>query len=276
MAVGVVVLLAVVLLAVSALGGSGTQHVAGATSGRSPAPASVVGQVTGVSQSLADGIGVGGDVVAPKVLQGEPALAYDGKPGVLYIGAEFCPYCAADMWPMIVALSRFGTFSDLKLTTSSAWDVHPSTATFSFYGAHYVSRYIELQSVEQASDEPGLDGRYVPLEHATPAQEALLQRYDVPPYVAPQGARGIPFILIGQRYMWSGSPFSPELLANRSQAGIAAGLPGGTDEAARAILVNGNEFTAAICVVTRNQPADVCSDPVIQHAIAALPTKPPS
>jgi hypothetical protein len=197
-------------------------------------------------------------------------------PTILYIGAGFCPYCAAARWSLITALSRFGTFSGLSYGASSSVDVFPRTPTFSFYGAHYTSRYIELQTVEQASDEPGLDGRYVPLEQATPAQEALLQTYDVPPFVPPQGARGIPFILVGRRYMWSGAPFSPQLLANRSQQEIAATLPTGTDTAAHAILVNGNMFTAAICAINGRLPADVCSDPVIQQAIAALPTKAPS
>ena len=198
------------------------------------------------------------------------------RPVVLYIGAGFCPYCAAARWSLITALSRFGTFSGLSYAASSSFDVYPRTPTFSFYGAHYTSRYIELQTVEEASDEPGPDGRYVPLEHATAAQQALLQKYDVPPYVAPQGARGIPFILIGGRYMWSGAPFSPQLLANRSQAQIAATLPTATDTAAIAILGNGNMFTAAICEVTEGQPADVCSDPIVKNAIAALPTKIPS
>lgn len=252
---------------------SDTSHASGPAAGTSGTAVSneVMHDLTAIPSETWRNAGTEGARVPVFVGDVGPA-----RPIVLYIGAGFCPYCAAARWSLIAALSRFGTFSELTYAASSSIDVYPRTPTFSFYGAHYVSRYIELQSVEQASDEPGLDGRYVPLEHATPAQEALLQRYDVPPYVAPQGARGIPFILIGQRYMWSGSPFSPELLANRSQAGIAAGLPGGTDEAARAILVNGNEFTAAICVVTRNQPADVCSDPVIQHAITALPTKPPS
>jgi hypothetical protein len=199
-----------------------------------------------------------------------------GKPVVLYIGAGFCPYCAAARWSLITSLARFGTFTGLSFSASSSLDVFPRTPTFSFYGAHYASRYIELQTVEQASDEPGPDGRYVPLERATAEQQSLLEKYDVPPYVAPQGARGIPFILVGQRYMWSGAPFSPQLLAHHTQTEIAASLPAASSDAARAILANANMFTATICALTGNQPADVCSDPVIQRAVASLPTKSPS
>ncbi len=47
------------------------------------------------------------------------------KPQVAYIGAEYCPFCASERWPMVIALSRLGTFSGLGLTTSSATDVFP-------------------------------------------------------------------------------------------------------------------------------------------------------
>ena len=43
----------------------------------------------------------------------DTALTSNGKPEILYIGAEFCPYCAAERWAIAVALSRFGTLSPL-------------------------------------------------------------------------------------------------------------------------------------------------------------------
>ena len=45
-----------------------------------------------------------------KSISGAP-LTQDSKPEMLYIGAEFCPYCAALRWSMAVALSRFGSFT---------------------------------------------------------------------------------------------------------------------------------------------------------------------
>jgi hypothetical protein len=237
--------------------------------GHSSVPIEVMNDLTSIPSETWNKAGTTGARVPVFVGPGDAAA----KPVVLYIGAGFCPYCAAARWSMITALSRFGTLSGLTYSASSSVDVFPRTPTFSFYGVHYASRYIELQTVEQAGEEPGFDGRYQPLEPTSPEQQALLQRYDVPPYVAPQGRGGIPFILVGGRYMWSGSPFSPQLLANRSQAEIASTLPSGNDAAAQAILANANMFTAAICAVTQNKPGDVCSTPVIQKAIAALPTK---
>ena len=140
------------------------------------------------------------------------------KPVVLYIGSLYCPYCAAARWSMITALARFGSFSGLTYSASSSVDVYPSTPTFSFHGGTYASQYIEFQSVELESDVQLPDGRYEPLQAPTAEQEALLERYDAPPYVDKANVGGIPFILIGGRYMWSGSPYSPAVLANQTQA----------------------------------------------------------
>ncbi len=198
-----------------------------------------------------------------------------GKPVVLYIGAGYCPYCAAARWSVIASLSRFGTFSGLSLDRSSAVDVYPSTPTFSFHGSRYTSPYIELQTVELESNVLELDGRYQPLDTPTPAQDSLIRTYDQPPYVPAQDRGAIPFILVGGRYMWSGSPYSPGLLGHGDQAAIAATLPAGSGAAAQAILANGNEITAAVCAVDGGQPTDVCSEPVIRQAIEALPHKGP-
>ena len=44
------------------------------------------------------------------------------------MGAEYCPYCAAERWSMIVALGRFGTFSGLQTMRSSSTDSRPQHA----------------------------------------------------------------------------------------------------------------------------------------------------
>ena len=73
---------------------------------------------------------------------------------MLYEGAEYCPFCAAERWAMVMALSKFGTFWGLKLTNSSVSDFAPDTATFSFYGSTYTSKYLAFKPVELATNEP--------------------------------------------------------------------------------------------------------------------------
>src|SRR3954471_1406813 len=113
---------------------SGTTSAANPTPSSSALSASVLADVTSLPASTFDEVGAEGVTTAPAKITARPLTA-DGKPEVLYIGAEYCPYCAAERWPMTVALSRFGTWSGLGAAESSAKDVFPSTQTLSYHGA---------------------------------------------------------------------------------------------------------------------------------------------
>src|SRR6266516_3861522 len=103
--------------------------------------ASVVSKVTNVPASTLDKIGDGGGSFTGKIppVNGGTPLTSGGKPEMLYMGAEYCPYCAAERWSMIVALSRFGTFSGLSTVHSASVsgagnkEPFPNTPTFTFY-----------------------------------------------------------------------------------------------------------------------------------------------
>ena len=104
---------------------------------------------------------------------------------MLYIGAEYCPYCAAERWAMVVALSRFGTLSGLGLTHSAAEDgagqaePYPNTATWTFAHASYASKYLTFTPVETYTNVPDpATGFYTPLQTLTAEQQALLTKYD--------------------------------------------------------------------------------------------------
>ncbi len=73
--------------------------------------------------SVLDAVGVGDVKVAPTKINA-PALISNGRPEVLYVGAEYCPYCAAERSAVAVALSRFGTLHGLGQTASSPNDVY--------------------------------------------------------------------------------------------------------------------------------------------------------
>ena len=66
-------------------------------------------------------------------ITGETPLEKNNLPRIIYVGADFCPFCAAERWALVIALSKFGTFNVLHYMTSSASDVYPSTPTFTFY-----------------------------------------------------------------------------------------------------------------------------------------------
>src|SRR5271155_4359240 len=42
-----------------------------------------------------------------------PLLVSNGRPEVIFLGAEFCPYCSVERWSLVMALSKFGNFSHL-------------------------------------------------------------------------------------------------------------------------------------------------------------------
>ena len=237
-----------------------------------PVPAEVMGELANIPAAAWQQAGTRG--AATPIFAGDSNIS-GGKPVVLYIGAGYCPYCAAARWSLITSLARFGTFSGLTLGNSSPIDVYANSPTFSFHGSSYTSDYVVFEPVELEGEVPQADGRYPPLEQPTPAQQALLDKYDKPPYTPAGGAGGIPFILVGGKYMWSGSPFDPGVIAGKSQAAIAGTLAQVSGNAAAPILANANVVTASICAVDGGKPADVCSSPVIRSAAEALPKKTP-
>jgi hypothetical protein len=258
MPVCLVVLIVATMVVIKAAGGPSGAPAASAASasGATALPASVLAAVTSVSPSTLNAVGSPGSVVAPTALGGSPAplRGADGKPEIVYVGAEYCPYCAAERWAMAVALSRFGTFSHLGATHSSSQDVYPDTQTLSFYGSHYTSPYVDFVPVEEATDQL-VDGSYATLQTPTAAESALLAQYDA--------AGNIPFVDIGNKYVISGASYSPQVLQGLSLAQIAAQLNDPSSPVAQAIDGTANNITAAISAITGDQPTSVSSSPAI-------------
>ena len=118
----VVVVLAVVLALVIVKLNNKPTVAAASSSANGPtgsALTSLVNTTTSVPASTLNAVGAGTFNGKVQTITGNPApLTSGGKPELLYIGAEYCPYCAANRWAMIVALSRFGTFSGLATVHS--------------------------------------------------------------------------------------------------------------------------------------------------------------
>jgi hypothetical protein len=264
--VGVVVLVIGVMVAVRVAGGGRsptTQLIA------DPDAPAITAAVTAVPALVLDQVGVGKVDELPKQLPGQPALTSEGKPLVVYVGAEYCPFCAAQRWGMVVALSRFGSFTNLGTTHSASDDVYPNTATLSFHGAAYSSDYLVFQGVETQSNVRSGDG-YTALDSLTAQQNTVLNTYNAPPYVTTGSAGAIPFIDFGSRFVASGASISPQLLAGRSGTEIAAALSDPTSPIAQAVDGSANAFTAAICVLTAGQPGVVCTTPAVTAYAGAI------
>jgi hypothetical protein len=218
------------------------------------AAAEVLVTITSLQPAELDQIGLGSATNSIRNVSGPALTGADGKPEVFYMGAEYCPYCAAERWAMIIALSRFGVFSGLETTTSSSTDVYANTPTFTFREATYTSEYLDFQAVET------LDRNQNALQSPTAAQAALLRTY---------GTGSIPFVDFGNRYSLSGATYQPDILAGLTWQQIASALQQPEAPQAKAILGSANLITAAICEITGGQPAEVCSS----SSITAIETR---
>jgi hypothetical protein len=223
--------------------------------------ASVVSKVTNVPASTLDKIGGGSFTGKIPPVNGGTPLTANGKPEMLYMGAEYCPYCAGERWAMIEALSRFGTFSGLSTVHSSTTDTPSNLPTFTFHGSSYTSKYLTFTPVETQTNvlDPST-GNYPVLEKPTAAQQALLTKYDAAPYTTQAGA--IPFIYFGGKYLSIGASYDVTVLSGKSWDQIASALSDPNSAVAKAIGGTANHITAAICKMTGNQPASACTSTV--------------
>lgn len=253
----VIVPVAVVLVAVGALVAVRLTGFGSSKTVTSAAPGdnAVISAVTSVPASVLDQVGVGTVATPPKPISGPPLTA-DGLPRVLYVGAEYCPFCAAERWAVVVALSRFGTFTGLGQTASSASDVYPSTPTLTFHGATFTSKTVAFTGVETQSDQG------TTLDTPSTADEQLFATY---------GDNGsIPFVDIGGKYVISGASYNPQVLHGKSHQEVASALSDPNSDIAKAVNGTANVITAAICASTSNAPTAVCTSAGVQAGAKAL------
>ncbi|MEO6996844.1 MAG: DUF929 family protein [Terracoccus sp.] len=192
----------------------------------------------------------------PVKLAGAAARKTDGKPVVLYVGAEFCPYCAVERWALIGALSRFGTFSGLSETTSSSTDALPDTPTFSFVKSSFTSDHVVFKAVETQ------DRENKPLQKLEGDDAALVQKYN------PKGT--IPWINYGGTHATNGPTVDSNAFEGKTYDQIMAAILDPTSPIGKSVGPAINVMTAQICQQNGGQPSAVCTAPGVKAASAVL------
>jgi hypothetical protein len=256
---GAVIVVVVVIIAVS-LSGGGTKPKtsAGLVSGEYDIPANLVAKVEGVPVKTLVSAALKGKSYAlpPQALPANnKVLTLGGKPEVLYIGAEYCPFCAAERWAMVMALSKFGTFSGLHGTSSSSTDTNPSTPTFAFYRSTFTSKYLSFVPVETMTNVYGTT-----LQNPTSEQNALLAKWDVAPYTTQSGS--IPFVYLGGKYILVGAQYGPSSgspLSGMQFTNAVNYLTSGKNAMSKGAEAAAGYLVGDICALTHGQPAAVCS-----------------
>lgn len=191
-----------------------------------------------------------------------PRINKGAKVGVLYVGADFCPYCAGQRWALLLTLVRFGHFTGLEYMASSPHDAYANTPTFSFQNATYKSDYIDFQAVETT----GRNGEK--LQSLNNAQNAIFNKFDAPPYSPGYG--NIPFVYVDGRYLVTRPLLLPNELSGMDWDQIAAALGNPQSNLFQSVMPQVNTLTAAICQLDGGNPDDVCSAPGVTGANAML------
>lgn len=192
-----------------------------------------------------------------------PRVARGDKVGILYVGADFCPYCAGQRWALVLSLLRFGSFSGLEYMASSPTDVYSNTPTFTFLHAKYKSKYVTFQAVEMT----GREGEK--LQSMNKSQNGIFTTYDAPDYGMP-GYGGFPFVYVGGQYVVTRPLVSPDMLSGMDWDQIAKAFNTPSSALYQAAMPQVNALTAAICRLDGGNPDKVCSAPGITAANAAL------
>jgi Domain of unknown function (DUF929) len=245
--IGGVVIIVVALVLVYTLSSGGS----GGSDATPPASPSVLAAIEGVSPaSMAAQAKADPPTSPPVPISNGASLTEDGKPKIVYIGAEYCPYCGGERWAMIMALSKFGTFTGLKQITSSSTDDPTSIPSFSFVGSTYTSKYIvwdptETQTVTHAT-----------LQTPTKANATLENKYDNPPYTS-QG--GIPFIDFANKWVIDGASYDVTPLQHLSHDTVAAAASSGSTKYGSDIQSVAGYMVSRICSLTGGKPGNVCS-----------------
>ncbi len=198
-----VIAIVVVLLVIKGLG-KPAKAAADAATSQNP----VSKQVATIPATTFDSVGKGAATPLVVTKGTNPVLTSGGKPEIVYVGAEYCPYCAAERWALTAALSRFGTFSNLHYIHSSSTDVYPSTPTLTFYKSTYTSKYVDFEPVEIQGTTQGKA-----LQTPTATQSGLFAKWDAPPYVPANEKGSFPFVDFGNQYLVLGAQYNPQDLA---------------------------------------------------------------
>ncbi len=224
-----------------------TGHTGTTTTGilNATIPSALYQNLSTVSTSTLAAVGAGSGVIAQPdaISPAGPTILSDGKPAVLYIGAEFCPLCAAERWAMIVALTQFGNFSGIEYMLSSSTDSPANVPTFSFLNADYTSKYIGFISIENE------DRNHNQLQEPNSTETTLWNDYNPDSY---------PFIYFNGAYVIKTNQYNPSILTSLNWTQIASQLNDPNSSIAKTIDGTANTMISAICAMDGGKPSSIC------------------
>ena len=186
------------------------------------------------------------------------AIKRDGKLFVFFMGAEYCPYCAAERWAVVRALQKFGQWSGLNQTMSAARDEQfLNLPTYDFTEATYTSTHVEFVSRETK------DREFKPLQKLLKSEEKLVRKYNP--------KKEIPFLLIGGRFMQIGSGFTPKIFIGHTFRQTETELKKTESEIRKIIDEEANYIAALLCAA--GLPPELCKETGLAELVAQANSK---
>jgi hypothetical protein len=180
-----------------------------------------------------------------------PLFTTNGKPILVYVGAEFCPFCAVTRWPLIMALMRFGNFTNLEYMVS----YEDNYATFTFVASSYHSDYLVFQPYEVESTE-GTPLQTLPANYTSVWKQLTT-------------VESFPFLDFNDQYVIVQSILpQPAILGTMNQTQIISSIQAGGSLADQ-IKQAANAVTKVICETTGNKPASVCGQTSITDTLVS-------
>jgi hypothetical protein len=254
---------------------SGTPWRPPSATGTYPLPAGALSRVErmpvgALIASAQAQLGRGRVTLPEKLPPAAPKLSSGGRPEIMFICAEYWSKCAAQRWALVMALSKFGTFTTLKGTTSSAAGASPKTPTFSFYGAIYASKYLTLVTDELETNVNVGGGEY-PLLQPPDAQEiTMMKAWDRAPYTSTN--LSLPFAYMGGRFLLTTAQYDASAISQMSFRAAARIMASGRSAISKHAEAAAGYLIADLCALTHDQPGTVCSQvPPRLIGITALP-----
>src|SRR5579872_409260 len=184
-------------------------------------------------------------------------LQQGSKAVLLFIGAQYCPFCGAERWAVVKALGRFGTWSHLSQGHSSSGEAgFNSLPTFDLLRSRYTSRYVIFDHKDVADNAGNT------LQKLDAQEQRLFNSYD--------SSGSIPLVYV-DGYAMTGSDYSPAELQGKSFSDVQRQLQqNGKAIYVKDVNAEANLLTAFLCRADGNHPARVCGAgvvPLIERAI---------
>lgn len=163
----------------------------------------------------------------------EPFKRESKKVLVYYLGAGFCPWCAAERWSIMRALKNFGPWEGVQQDRSAERnEAFLNLPTYNFSGASLKSEHVEFVGKEFQ------DRNFQDLDHFGDEDNAIIDNYNL------QGL--IPFIFIGGRFARIGSGPKPEQFVGLSHDDVEKQLEAMNTNLAKEIDEEANYIAALI------------------------------